>query len=242
MSKTVIVTGGAKGIGKAITTLLAKEGYNVVLNYNKSKLEAEEIKKEAEKNGYTIEIFKADVSKREKVKELVNFVINKFNKIDVLVNNAGISQTKLFTDITEEDWNNMINTNLNSVFYMSQEVAKYMIHEKEGCIINMSSIWGRVGASCEVHYSVSKAGIDALTKSLAKELGLSNIRVNSIAPGIIDTEMNNHLSKEELKEIKQEIPLERIGKPEDIAKCVKWLVEDNYTTGQVIEINGGWNI
>ena len=242
MPKTVIVTGGAKGIGKAIVELLAKEGYNVVLNYNKSKLEAEKIKKEAEKNGYTIEIFKADVSKREEVKELLNFAINKFNKIDVLVNNAGISQTKLFTDITEEDWNNMINTNLNSVFYMSQEVAKNMIHEKEGCIINMSSIWGKVGASCEVHYSVSKAGIDALTKSLAKELGLSNIRVNSIAPGIIDTDMNKHLSKEEIKEIEQEIPLARIGKPEDIAKCVKWLIDDNYTTGQVIEINGGWNI
>ena len=242
MPKTVIVTGGAKGIGKAIVELLAKEGYNVVLNYNKSKLEAEKIKKEAEKNGYTIEIFKADVSKIKEAKELVNFAINKFNKVDVLINNAGISQTKLFTDITEEDWNNMINTNLNSVFYMSQEVAKNMIHEKEGCIINMSSIWGKVGASCEVHYSVSKAGIDALTKSLAKELGLSNIRVNSIAPGIIDTDMNKHLSKEEIKEIEQEIPLARIGKPEDIAKCVKWLIDDNYTTGQVIEINGGWNI
>ena len=173
---------------------------------------------------------------------MVEFTINKFGKIDVLINNAGITQTKLFTDITQQDWNNMINTNLNSVFYMSQEVIPYMIHEKEGLIINISSIWGMTGASCEVHYSVAKAGVDAMTKSLAKELGLSNIRVNSIAPGIIDTDMNKYLSKEELKEIEKEIPLGKIGSTLDIAKCVKWLIEDNYTTGQIISINGGWNI
>lgn len=242
MSKTVIVTGGSRGIGAAIVNLLAKEGYNVVLNYNKSEEIAKKIQEESTKKGYNVEIFKADVSKREEVKELVEFTIKKFNKIDVLINNAGISQTKLFTDITDDDWNNMINTNLNSVFFMSQEVAKYMIHEKEGCIINISSIWGLVGASCEVHYSVSKAGIDAMTKSLAKELGLSNIRVNSIAPGIIDTDMNKYLSKEELEEIKEEIPLGKIGDTSAIAKCVRWLIEDDYTTGQVISINGGWNI
>ena len=164
------------------------------------------------------------------------------SSIDVLINNAGISQTKLFTDITDNDWNTMLNVNLNSVFYTSQEVAKYMIHEKQGCIINISSIWGMVGASCEVHYSVAKAGVDAMTKSLAKELGPSNIRVNSIAPGIIDTDMNKYLSKEELEEIKQEIPLGKIGDTLSIAKCAKWLIEDNYTTGQIISINGGWNI
>lgn len=242
MQKTVIVTGGSRGIGAAIVELLAKEGYNVVLNYNKSEEIAKKIEEESTNKGYNVEIFKADVSKREEVKKLVEFTIEKFGKIDVLINNAGISQTKLFTDITDEDWNNMINTNLNSVFYMSQEVAKHMIHEKEGCIINISSIWGLVGASCEVHYSVSKAGVDAMTKSLAKELGLSNIRVNSIAPGIIDTDMNKHLSKEELEEIKTEIPLGKIGNPSSIAKCVKWLIEDDYTTGQVISINGGWLI
>ena len=242
MQKTVIVTGGSRGIGAAIVELLAKEGYNVVLNYNKSEEIAKKIEEESTNKGYNVEIFKADVSKREEVKKLVEFTIEKFGKIDVLINNAGISQTKLFTDITDEDWNNMINTNLNSVFYMSQEVAKHMIHEKEGCIINISSICGLIGASCEVHYSVSKAGVDAMTKSLAKELGLSNIRVNSIAPGIIDTDMNKHLSKEELEEIKTEIPLGKIGNPSSIAKCVKWLIEDDYTTGQVISINGGWLI
>lgn len=242
MGKTIIVTGGSRGIGKSVVEVLAKEGYNIVLNYNKSEENAKNIKEESTKKGYNVEIFKADVSKKEEVKKLVDFTINKFKKIDVLINNAGISQTKLFTEITEEDWNNMINTNLNSVFYMSQEVCKNMIHEKEGCIINISSIWGVIGASCEVHYSVSKAGIDAMTKSLAKELGPSNIRVNSIAPGIINTDMNKHLSQEDIEELKKEIPLEKIGDPEEIAKCIKWLIEDKYTTGQIIEINGGWNI
>ena len=169
-------------------------------------------------------------------------MLEKYNKIDILINNAGISQIKEFTQITDEDWNNMINVNLNSVFYMIQEVIPNMIHNKKGCIINMSSIWGQIGASCESHYSVSKAGIDAMTKSLAKELGPSNIRVNSIAPGIIDTEMNKHLSLEELEYIKEEIPLQRIGKVNDIEKCAEWLIEDDYITGQIISINGGWSI
>ena len=242
MPKTIIVTGGSRGIGAAIVSLLAKENYNIVLNYNKSEEIAKKMQEEFTKIGKTVEIFKADVSKREEVKKLVDFTIKKFGKIDVLINNAGISQTKLFTDITDEDWNNMLNINLNSVFYASQEVAKHMIHEKEGCIINISSIWGMIGASCEVHYSVAKAGVDAITKSLAKELGPSNIRVNSIAPGIIDTDMNKYLSEKELEQIKEEIPLGKIGETYAIAKCAKWLIEDNYTTGQIIAINGGWNI
>lgn len=242
MKKTAIVTGGSKGIGASIVKILAEEGFNVVLNYNKSEELAKKIQEECTQKGYSVEIYKADVTKREETKKLVEFAISKFGNIDVLVNNAGISQIKLFTDITDEDWNNMINTNLNSVFYMTQEVAKNMIHNKKGCIINISSIWGVTGASCEVHYSVAKAGVDAMTKSLAKELGPSGIRINSIAPGIIDTSMNRDLSEEELKQIEEEIPLERIGRTKDIAKCVKWLIEDEYTTGQIISINGGWNI
>ena len=242
MNKTVIVTGGSRGIGASIVRTLAQKKYNVVLNYNKSEEIAKEMQKELTNKGYSVEIFKADVSKREEVKKLIEFTLNKFENIDILVNNAGISQTKLFTDITDEDWQNMIGTNLNSVFYMSQEVIKNMIHNKQGCIINISSIWGITGASCEVHYSVAKAGVDAMTKSLAKELGPSNIRVNSIAPGIIDTDMNKYLTDKEIVEIEEEIPLGKIGKVEDIAKCVKWLIEDEYTTGQVISINGGWNI
>lgn len=242
MKKTIIVTGASRGIGAAIVKMLAKEDYNIVLNYNKSEEIAKKIQEEFTKQGKNVEIFKADVSKREEVKKLIEFTINKFKKIDVLINNAGISQTRLFTDITDEDWNNMLNVNLNSVFYMTQEVLPYMIHEKEGCIINISSIWGITGAACETHYSVAKAGVDAMTKSLAKELGPSNIRVNSIAPGIIDTDMNKYLLDEELANIEEEIPLGKIGSPETIAKCVKWLIEDDYTTGQIIGINGGWNI
>ena len=240
MKKVVIVTGGSNGIGKYIVEELSKKGYNVILNYYKSENNAKKIQDDLRKIGIEMDIFKADVSKREEVKKLVEYVLNKYKNIDILINNAGISQTKLFTDITDEDWNKMLNTNLNSVFYMTQEVLPNMIHNKNGCIINISSIWGMVGASCEVHYAVSKAGIDAMTKSLAKELGPSNIRVNSIAPGIIETNMISNLNKEELNNIKQEIPLEKIGKPENISKCVNWLIEDEYTTGQVISINGGW--
>jgi len=242
LSKTVIVTGGSRGIGAAIVSFLAREGYNVVLNYNKSEEIAKKLQEEFTSKGYLVDIFKADVSKREEVIKLVEYTLEKFGNIDILINNAGISQTKLFTDITDEDWQNMIGTNLNSVFYMSQEVAKNMIHNKKGCIINISSIWGLVGSSCEVHYSVAKAGVDAMTKALAKELGPSGIRINSIAPGIIDTDMNKYLTDKEIVEIEDEIPLGKIGKVQDISKCVKWLIEDEYTTGQVISINGGWVI
>ena len=242
MEKTIIVTGGSKGIGEGIVNLLAKENYNIVLNYNKSEEAAKRIQKEFTELGKNVEIFQADVSKREEVKKLVEFTIQKFEKIDVLVNNAGITQNKLFTEVTEEDWRYIIDNNLTSVFYMSQEVVPYMIQRQSGCIINVSSIWGIVGSSCESIYSVSKAGVDGLTKALAKELGPSHIRVNSIAPGFIDTQMNQNISEEVVNEIKRETPLEKIGKPEDIAKCVKWLIEDEFTTGQVISINGGWVI
>lgn len=242
MNKVVIVTGASKGIGREIAKQLAKKGYTIIANYNKSEKEILELEKELKKEDINIEIFKADVSKREEAKKLVDYTINKFRKIDILINNAGICQFKEFTQITDDDWNNMININLNSAFYMTQEACKNMIHNKSGCIINISSIWGLVGSSCEVHYSVSKAGIDAMTKSLAKELGPSNIRVNSIAPGIINTDMNKDLNEEEINQIKEEIPLEKIGKAIDIEKCIEWLIEDEYTTGQIISINGGWVI
>lgn len=242
MNKVIIVTGASKGIGKEISKELAKKGNTIIANYNKSEKEIKELQQELKKQNIKIDIYKADVSKREEAENLVKYTIQKYGKIDVLINNAGISQIKEFTQITDEDWNNMINTNLNSVFYMSQEACHNMINNKKGCIINISSIWGITGASCEVHYSVSKAGVDALTKALAKELGPSNIRVNSIAPGIINTEMNAHLSEEEKQNIEEEIPLEKIGKAIDIERCVEWLIKDEYTTGQVISINGGWNI
>ena len=240
--KTVLVTGGSRGIGKCIVENLARDGFNVVLNYNKSEKQAKQIQKELSEQGINIEIYKADVSKREDVKKLVKFTLNKFKNIDILINNAGIAKLQMFNDITDEDWNEMINTNLNSVFYTTQEVLPNMIHNKNGCIINISSIWGVVGASCEVAYSVSKAGINGMTKSLAKELGLSNIRVNAIAPGVIDTEMNSNLDNAIKEQIKNDTPLNKIGQPIDIYRCVKWLIEDEFTTGQIISPNGGYVI
>ena len=236
--KIAIVTGASRGIGRAIAKNLAKKDYIVIANYNKSEKEALELKDEFN----NIDIFKADVSKREEVKQLVEYTLNKYKTIDVLINNAGIDSQKLFQDITDENWQNVINTNLYSSFCVTQEVLTNMLHNKNACIINISSIWGLVGASCESIYSISKAGIDAMTKSLAKELGPSNIRVNSIAPGFIDTDMNKKYSIDDINNIKHDIPLQKIGKPEDIAKCVNWLIEDEFTTGQVIAIDGGWQI
>ena len=236
VNKVVVVTGSSRGIGANIVKTLAKKGYRVILNYNKSENYAQNVQKEL----INVDIFKADVSKKAEAVSLINFAIEKYGKIDVLINNAGISQSKLFTDLTDEDWNNIINSNLNSAFFCSREAAKNMIHNKSGLIINISSIWGITGASCEVAYSTSKAALNGFTKALAKELGPSNIRVNAIAPGIINTDMNNYLSNEELESIKEEIPIERIGETIDISKCVEWLIEDNYTTGQIISINGGW--
>lgn len=240
--KVILVTGGSHGIGANIVKALAKDGYQVILNYNKSEAEAIKIQNELNAENIFIDIYKADVSKHIEVTKMINFCINKYHKIDVLINNAGISENKLFTDITDNDWNNMLQTNLTSAFYTSKDVLPCMIHNKEGLIINISSIWGQIGASCETHYAVSKAGLDAMTKSLAKELGPSNIRVNSIAPGIIDTKMNSHLSDEDINNLTDDIPLGKIGSPDAISKCVKWLINDDYTTGQVISINGGWNI
>ena len=242
MEKVAIVTGGSRGIGKAIVEALARKNIKVVANYNQSGEKVKKLKEELEKESILIDIFKADVSNREQVKEMVDYTINKYGKIDILINNAGINQEKMFQDITDEDWDNIIKVNLYSVFCTTQEVVQYMINQKKGCIINLSSIYGINGGSCAVVYSATKAGIDGITKALAKELGPSDIRVNSIAPGYIDTDMNQKYSGEEVEEIKEETPLEKIGKPEDIAKCIEWLVEDNFTTGQVISINGGWVI
>ena len=242
MNKIVLITGASREIGREIAKILAKQGEKVIANYNKSEKEAYDLKQELEQENIEIDIVKADVSKREEVQKLVKFAIKKYGKIDVLINNAGISEFKLFTEITDDDFKKIIDTNLYSAFIMCQETVPYMIHEKDGCIINISSIWGMVGASCEVAYSISKAGMDGMTKSLAKELGPSNIRVNSIAPGIIDTDINNGLTDKEKEDIKEEIPLGKIGKTTEIAKCVKWLIEDEYTTGQIISINGGWII
>ena len=233
-SKIILISGASRGIGKQTAIELTKCGYTVIAGYNKSEQSAKELQKE-----YNIDIFKADISNSSEIKKMTDYVLNKYKKIDVLINNAGISQTKLFTEITDEDWNKMIKTNLYSCFKLTQSCLPNMIHNKSGCIINISSMWGQVGASCESLYSITKAGIDAMTKSLAKELGPSGIRINSIAPGFINTDMNKCYSQEDIQCIINETPLEKVGQPSDIANCVKWLIEDNFTTGQIIPINGG---
>lgn len=240
MSKIILITGAAKGIGRGIVEELIEDKNNIIIaNYNKSQIQAEELKKQYEER---LDIFKADVSNREEVKRMIKYIIDKYGKIDVLINNAGISNEKLFQDITDEEWKSVINTNLYSVFCLCQEVFPSMLNRKSGCIINISSIYGTNGGSYAVAYSASKAGVDGLTKALAKELGPSGIRVNSIAPGCIDTDMNNYLSSEDIEEIKNLLQIKRIGKPIDIGRCIRWLIEDEYTTGQIIKIDGGWNI
>ena len=236
--KIAIVTGASRGIGNQIARDLCDQGIKVIANYNKSENDAMKLQKEYP----NIDIFKADISDRKQVKELFSYVINTYGKIDILVNNAGICKSQIFQDVTDDDWNSIINTNLYSAFCMTQECIPSMINQKNGCIINISSIWGLVGASCETIYSISKAGLDAMTKSLAKELGPSNIRVNSIAPGFIDTDMNKTYLEIDKKNIIEDTPLCRIGKPEDISKCALWLINDSFTTGQIISINGGWVI
>lgn len=240
--KIIIVTGASRGIGREIAKTLAREGHTVIANYNKSEREAQKLKKELQEENKEIDIYKANIANEEETQEMIKYVIKKYKKIDVLINNAGIDKIQLVTEVTKKDWDEIINTNLYGTFYISQQAAKNMIQNKQGKIINISSIWGQIGASMEVVYSISKAGVDGLTKALAKELGPSGIQVNSIAPGFIKTEMNSNFNEQEINEIKDEIPLQKLGECTDIAKCVKWLIEDNYVTGQVIAINGGWSI
>ena len=234
--KTVLITGASRGIGRDTARKFYKNGYNVVINYNNSEKAALDLQSELPGSV----IIKADVSNEADVKNMVNMVVEKFGTIDVLVNNAGISSQKLFTDITTEEWKNMMDTNLNSVYYTCKYVVPYMISKKSGSIINVSSMWGVTGASCEVHYSAAKAGVIGFTKALAKELGLSGIRVNAVAPGAIKTDMCN-FDDETLDLIKEETPLGRLGNPSEVADSIYFLASDQagFITGQVISPNGG---
>ena len=241
--KTVLITGSSRGIGRAIAVLFARNNYNVVINYNKSEDKAKELYYMLTQEGLSVRMFKADVSKIEEANALVNYTIGQFENIDVLINNAGISKPCLFTDISYEQWNEVISTNLNSVFYVTKKALQYMLPNCSGHIINISSMWGLVGGSSEVDYSASKAGMIGLTKALAKELGPSNINVNVIAPGVINTDMVKDLSEDTMEMLKYETPLMRIGQPEDIAKCALFLAEQgDFITGQVISSNGGFVI
>ena len=241
---TVIITGASKGIGRAMAESFAEERYNVLINYNHSQNEANSLYENLKEKGFSVRTFKADVSKRSEVDSMVDYCIKNFGGVDILINNAGIAQTKLFIDITEEDWDRMFSINMKGVFNCTQSVLSHMIKNKRGKIINISSMWGITGASCESHYSASKAGIIGLTKALAKELGPSNIQVNSIAPGVIKTDMLSCYSESDLDELKEGTPLTRLGKPTDVANCALFLASSNadFITGQIISINGGFVI
>lgn len=242
MNKVVIITGASRGIGKEMAIQFARHHFHVVINYLHSKEEAESLAAQLKKEELSYGLYQADVSSRSEVDAMVAYAIATFGRIDVLINNAGISEVSLFTDLSEDQWDRMINVNLKGAFNCTQSVLRHMLPNKQGKIINMSSIWGMVGGACEVHYSVSKAGLIGMTKALAKELGPSNIHVNCIAPGIVDTEMLDHLSTNEKEALVDQTALGRLGTAGDVAKCALFLASDdsNYLTGQVISPNGGY--
>lgn len=244
MKKIVLITGAAKGIGADTARLFAQKGYAVALHYNKSEQKALELKNMLVNNGCEVELFCADLSDAAACKKLCADVVEKMGKIDVLVNNAGIALVKPFLDTTEEEGTEVIKTNLLSAMYLSRYAAQDMLKRKNGSIINVSSVWGMCGASCEVYYSASKAGLIGFTKALAKEMAPSNIRVNAVAAGVIDTDMNAHLSVCEKGELKDEIPLGKFGSGWDVAKAVYFLASDgaDYITGETINVSGGFLI
>jgi 3-oxoacyl-[acyl-carrier protein] reductase len=242
--KNVIVTGASRGIGRTTAALFAIKGYNVLINYNQSKEEALKLQRRLSSRGFSAALFQADVSKREQVDAMTDYCRNRFGGVDILINNAGIAQQKLFIEISQREWDEMINVDLKGVFNCSQSALKYMLRQKKGKIINVASIWGLVGGSCEVHYSAAKAGVIGFTKALAKELGPANIQVNCIAPGIIKTAMNNSLSPQELAELAEATPLLKLGRTRDIASCALFLASEaaDFITGQVMSPNGGFVI
>ena len=240
--RTVIITGASGGIGTAISDAFALSGYNVVLGYNSSEKAAQELCCQLKEKGCRAECFKADVSDPAQAQALVVFAKETFGGADILINNAGIAQQKLFTDITDEDFNKMCDVNVKSVFNCSRAVLPLMIHNKWGRIINISSMWGVCGASCEVHYSASKAAVIGMTKALAKEVGPSGITVNCIAPGLIDTPMNKNLDEETIKALCEETPVGRVGTPQDVANAVLFFADEasSFVTGQVLGVDGGF--
>jgi len=240
--KVALITGASKGIGRAIAIEFTMQGASVVINYSTDDEGAKETLEEVENaNGYGI-IIKGDISSFQNCKIIVEEVLQVMGKIDILVNNAGISQIGLFMDATEDEIEKIISTNLLGAMYLTNQVLKDMISRKSGNIINISSMWGDVGASCEVLYSAAKGGLNSFTKALAKEVAPSNIRVNAISPGVINTKMNSFLGEEEKKALEEEIPLGRFGEPSEIGKIAVFLCSEasSYITGQIIRADGGF--
>lgn len=242
MGRTVLITGASRGIGRAAAVTFAKNGFDVAVNYRQSEDKAKALIDELKGYGVKAAAYCADVSDKSAVNEMFRKAEAELGKITVLVNNAGIAEQALFTDISEEMWDRMFDVNVKGAYNCTQAALPSMIHEKYGRIVNVSSMWGISGASCEVHYSASKAALIGFTKALAKEVGLSGITVNCIAPGVIGTDMNSAIPKEIMETLKADTPLNRIGTPEDAAEAIFFLASDKagFITGQVLSVDGGF--
>ena len=239
--KVAVITGASRGIGRACAMELASHGYEVVINFVQNEAAAMETVEAIKASGGSAYPFRADVADAEEASALIKFSLSLTGRIDVLVNNAAISVVGLFTDITADTEKRLFDVNLMGTLNCTKAVLPYMIREQSGAIVNVSSMWGQVGASCEVHYSTAKAAIIGFTKALAKEVAPSGIRVNCVAPGVIDTEMNAHLSPDDLQTLADEIPMGRLGSPAEVAECVRFLCDSaSYVTGQVISPTGGY--
>ena len=241
-TEVVLITGASGGIGKAVAEKFAQNGYRVALHYHNGKERAEALQQELEAQGCTVMAVQADLRESSQAEAMIKQIEQQWGGVDVLVNNAGVAQQKLFTDITDEEWRNMFAIHVDGAFSCSRAVLPGMIYKKQGCIINVSSMWGQVGGSCEVHYSAAKGALQAMTQALAKEVGPSGIRVNCVAPGVILTEMNTRMfDAETLEALKEETPLEKLGEAEDVANMIYFLArkEAGFITGQIIGVNGG---
>lgn len=241
MKKTIVITGASRGIGKAIAIELAGKDTNIVINCVNNVDKLNEVKSIIEEKGSVCETFIGDMGNYSDVQKMFDMCLQRFGQVDVLINNAGISVVGLFQDMGENEWHRICNTNIDSVFNCCHFAVKDMMKRHYGKIINISSVWGLYGASCEVAYSATKGAVNSFTKALAKELAPSGIQVNAVACGAIDTEMNGHLSDDDKAELAEEIPAGRFGSPQEVAKLVKSLSGMNsYLTGQIITLDGGW--
>lgn len=242
---TVLITGASRGIGAECARTFAKNGYNVAVNYFRSEKNALDLKAEINDGGGVAEVFKADVSDEKQVEEMISAVVKRFGKVNVLVANAGVAKSGVFSDMTQSDYDKIFDTNVRGVFNVVKGVLPHMYERESGSIVTISSIWGQTGGSCEVLYSMSKAAIIGMTKALAKEVAPMHIRVNSVSPGAIDTDMLSGLTDEEKEDFIMQTPLNRLGEPKDVADAVLFLADDDkssFITGHVLSVNGGYFI